>query len=320
MTVQNAIDEFLIAVEADGLSRSSVRWYRAILKPLGERLGAQQLGDVTTNMMRRYLVDLRNRDNRYQSEQTTRPEVQGGLSEESVAAHVRALHRFWSWATAEYRLTANPMSSIKRPPRRSPQPKGIDLADLRKLFAATADDPSGSRNRAILAFLIDTGCRAEGVIGLELSKFDPDQRRAIVTEKGRKTRTVFLTETTILLIEAWGRVRPKNATTVFCSLSNLTSGKPLSYEGLMHILSVLKARAGVTGRVNPHSFRHAFARQYIKNGGDLSTLSRLMGHSDTAVTSWYYAVFTGEELAHLHDRFSPLKGVIDKPDEPPENP
>jgi integrase/recombinase XerD len=319
MTVSAAIDDFLIAAEADGASRSTVRWYRAILKPFAKQLGSYQLEEVTTNMIRRYIVDLRNRDNRYEGGISTRPTAQGGLSPESVNGHVRALKRLWAWAVVEYRLTADPMAGIRRPARKAPQPKAIDLADLRALFAATTEDTAGSRDRAILAFLIDTGCRAEGLTGLDLARLDLANRWAIVTEKGRKTRKVFLSELTVSLLEAWGAVRPQNAQTVFCSLSQRTYGKPLSYEGLTQVLERLKVRAGVTGRVNPHSFRHAFARQYIMNGGDLATLSRQMGHSDTAVTSWYYAVFTGEELAHLHDRFSPLKGVFNEPDESTKN-
>lgn len=56
------------------------------------------------------------------------------------------------------------------------------------------------------------------------------------------------------------------------------------------------------------------------NDGDLAAFSRQMGDRDIAVTSWYYAVFKGEELAHLHDRFRPLNGNLDKPDEGAENP
>ncbi|MDX2138694.1 MAG: tyrosine-type recombinase/integrase [Chloroflexota bacterium] len=302
----------MIAIQADGLSRSSVRWYSAMLKPLGDHFRDLQLADVTTALLRRYVVGLRTRDSRYEGSASSRPEAAGGLSDESVSAHIRALHRFWNWATIEYRLQSNPMLNIKRPSRRSPQPKGIDLADLRALFAATGDDIAGCRDRAIMAFLIDTGCRAQGLTGLELARLDMSQRRAVVIEKGKRTRTVFFTDRTAALLEQWAAVRPSVATTVFCSLGPRVYGKPLSYEGLTFILDHLKTKAGVAGRVNPHSFRHAFARQYIMNGGDLATLSQLMGHSDSTVTSWYYAVFTDGELSNMHDRFSPAKGVLDE--------
>ena len=64
--------------------------------------------------------------------------------------------------------------------------------------------------------------------------------------------------------------------------------------------------AGVTGRVNPHAFRHAFAREYILNGGDLASVSGMLGHSRIAVTKQFYAVFQAEELRAKHEVFSPV--------------
>ena len=65
-------------------------------------------------------------------------------------------------------------------------------------------------------------------------------------------------------------------------------------------------QAGVKGHVNPHSFRHAFARDYILSGGDLATLSQLMGHSSILVTKKYYARFNVKELQEKHARHSPV--------------
>ena len=67
-----------------------------------------------------------------------------------------------------------------------------------------------------------------------------------------------------------------------------------------------KRRAGLQGRVNPHAFRHAFAREYILNGGDLASLSDFMGHTQIAVTKQFYAVFLAEELRAKHDAFYPV--------------
>jgi site-specific recombinase XerD len=65
-------------------------------------------------------------------------------------------------------------------------------------------------------------------------------------------------------------------------------------------------RAGVTGRVNPHSFRHMFACEYLLSGGDLATLADLLGHSSVEVTKTFYAIFTFSGLQHVHSRHSPI--------------
>ena len=82
-------------------------------------------------------------------------------------------------------------------------------------------------------------------------------------------------------------------------------------NSVIQMLRRHKRRAGVTGRVNPHSFRHAFAREYILNGGDLASVSDIMGHSQLAVTKQFYAVFNAEELRDKHTAFSPVSHLPD---------
>ena len=64
------------------------------------------------------------------------------------------------------------------------------------------------------------------------------------------------------------------------------------------------------GRVNPHSFRHTFGKEYVKAGGDIFTLARIMGHSDVNTTAQHYAVFNSEEVAASHEKYSPIHQLI----------
>ena len=72
------------------------------------------------------------------------------------------------------------------------------------------------------------------------------------------------------------------------------------------MLKRLKRKSGVKGPVNPHSFRHGFAREYLTNGGNLASLADTLGHSDVRVTWASYAVFTFDELKAAHARYSPV--------------
>ena len=77
----------------------------------------------------------------------------------------------------------------------------------------------------------------------------------------------------------------------------------------------LAGKAGIKGRFNPHSLRHAFARRVLQQGADLATVSQLMGHSSVEVTVRFYARWADDELGELHDRYSPLMGLLDPPEE-----
>jgi site-specific recombinase XerD len=84
-------------------------------------------------------------------------------------------------------------------------------------------------------------------------------------------------------------------------------GTALTTNGVRLMLERVGKRAGVRGRINAHSFRHAFARSFFRNGGNLAALGRLLSHAPgSTVTAKYYAVWDDRELQEFHERYSPL--------------
>lgn len=306
------MDEFQVANAADGLKPTTLAWYRVRLSKFVSHVGGEILiQEISTAMIREWIIVLRGR------EKLSVGHGSGQVKMHTLHGYMRALRRFWRWSCLEYDITPNPMDRVRLPQRPRPEPKAISLDDLRAIFIACDESPEGLRDRALIAFLCDTGCRAGGALGLTVEDCDLAHLRARVVEKGDRPRVVpFSTFTAYHLIK-WFEVRPKG-TAVFCSLKK-RRGLPLSYSGLAKILSRLKEKAGVKGRVNPHSFRHGFAREYVRNGGDLSSLSRLLGHSGIGVTADYYAVFSEPEIAEFHAKYSPIRNLINehnRPDSP----
>ncbi|MBN1286914.1 MAG: site-specific integrase [Anaerolineae bacterium] len=102
----------------------------------------------------------------------------------------------------------------------------------------------------------------------------------------------------------WLKVRPKADTDrVFVGV-NGTPG-PLQYDGLRTMLLRRGDAGRCEGPVNPHAFRHGFAKSYVLAGGDLFTLADLLGHEDFTMTKAFYAIFGFEELRQPHDKYSP---------------
>lgn len=302
MNIETALDEFDLANKADGLSGATMKWYRSILKPLIVHFADADSGTITTKQLREYIVDIRERKTRYQNA-PQRPTTEGGLSKDSVDGHIRAIKRFFEWCSTEYSHT-NPAKGIKRPKPATPEPKAIDEKDFVKLFNATQDTEAGTRDRAMLAVLADTGCRLGGLLSMKLPNLEMSRRRCRVTEKGVKSRWVYFTHYTAGLLQLWLQTRKSGTESVWVAMD---TREPLTQSGVHEILKRLKSRAGVTGRVNPHSFRHNFAREYIRSGGDVVTLAKILGHS-VEVTAAYYAVFAPDELQEFHDKHTPMKG------------
>ena len=102
---------------------------------------------------------------------------------------------------------------------------------------------------------------------------------------------------------------PTTTTGVFVGMGGRNPGERLSARGVSHMLIRRSKEADTEEPTNPQAFRHGFARMYLLAGGDLATLSRIMGHSDVGITSNFYSIFTVEELQRQHDEFSPLAEV-----------
>lgn len=150
----------------------------------------------------------------------------------------------------------------------------------------------------------NAGCRVRAVVGMRVQDLDLDRRMAYLREKGDKRHFGFFTERTRCALYAWLGVRPDDrGHRLFLSLGSNGNGA-LSAQGIRQVLRRLKRKAGVKGPVNPHSFRHASSREYLKNGSDLASLADLLSHSDVRVTWQAYAVFTFDELKAAHERFS----------------
>ncbi len=75
--------------------------------------------------------------------------------------------------------------------------------------------------------------------------------------------------------------------------------------GVYQMLRRLAKEANITGRFNPHAFRHGWAREALRKGANLD-VAQLLGHEDESTTARFYARWSDAELKERHSQFSPL--------------
>lgn len=299
MLLGEAVNSYLMARKSEVAPRT-IEYYRRALGPLVEWLGSKDFAEVTRDDLRRFRHD-------YLLEQDWQVST--------LHKNLRALRSFFKWAMEEDYRDDNPALALKLPPLPNQPPKAISKGDKHKMIVQAREDietglECAVRDYALVLFLADSGCRVGGLVGLTVDDLELHQRRAIVREKGKgggnNSRPVFFSVITASALAVWLAERKprQDVSNIFLT----RSGWPMDKSTVHRLLRRLGARAGVTGRCNAHSFRHAFAREYLDNHADLGTVSQLLGHSDLDTTHEFYARWTTAELQERHERFSPLAG------------
>lgn len=310
MRLSEVLENLCLAIRADGATKESVVSYRRKMKGVIDFLGDAEIEGVSVTDLRRYIAYLRDKRVKWEYHPRLEPQKEG-LSKFTIAGHIKSIKRVWNFAEQEGIITENVARRIKTPAPKREKPKGISQEDFEALLRTTeGGSVTDLRDKAILLFLRDTGARVGGLCGLTVDDVDLAEGLAVLREKGSKVRIVPFSPLTAQAIADWLEVRPTDqGDWLFITLANRASGG-LTGNGVRHVLKQRAKAAGVTGPHNPHSFRHAFARDFLMSGGDLATLSRILGHSSVEITVRFYAIFSTAELAAKHRLHSPVSRMM----------
>ncbi len=160
----------------------------------------------------------------------------------------------------------------------------------------------GSRNRAIILVLLDTGIRLSELTGMHVVDIDAESGRFKVLGKGRKERMVRLGKTTRKALWRYLMHRPQNKSS---ELWLTEEGRPLNPSGIQAMVKRLKERAGVNGSGSVHRFRHTFALDFLRVDKNVFNLQYLLGHSDLDMVRRYTAALGVEDALKAHEKASP---------------
>ncbi len=230
------------------------------------------------------------------------------LAPPSIARHLVALKMFYRFLRLEGRVQQATVDLLSAPAlwERIPHVLSPDSVE-RLLQAPKTEDRFGLRDRALLETLYATGARATEVVQLRMENLYLDHGFCRCFGKGNKQRIVPLGKPAIAALKSYlGDLRPKlterqpDAPWVFLS----RAAKPLTREMLWVLVKKYVQRAGITGKVSPHTLRHSFATHLLEGGADLRTVQELLGHANIRTTQLYTHVDRAR-LKAIHRKFHP---------------
>jgi len=190
--------------------------------------------------------------------------------------------------------------------------KTLSKEQIQKILGAIDKKSSrGFRNFTMILLLLDSGIRLSELIGLQMEDIDFLQSFILVKGKGNKERVVpFGSQVRRTLRRYITHFRPESDSPRTNEVFLTEDGFPLTPRAVQSMLLRLSKQAKMSGvRLNPHRFRHTFAKIFLMNGGDIFSLQKILGHSSLEVVKMYVNLITSDILDQ-HRKFSPVDNTF----------
>jgi len=223
---------------------------------------------------------------------------------------------FCKWLLREGWLESNPCAGLAAPKEPKVLIPLFEPSDVEKLLKVAAGSKgfTGARDAAVIMTLYDTGIRVSELCSVTDPDLDLAGRRLLVHGKGDKERTVYFGLQTRKLLTNYLTAREAALAgldvlpcrvLVSTVVTAAGSTMPLTPNYVAKMIRRHSRAAGVRcKRPSPHTLRHTFAVQFLRGGGSVFALQRLLGHETLEMTRRYVQL-ADADLKEAHAMASP---------------
>jgi site-specific recombinase XerD len=213
----------------------------------------------------------------------------------SPASRARALVaiRSWlKWIAREGLIERDLSNGITLPKLEQRLPKPIDPDELTRLLGALPTETvRDKRDRALVQFLVSTGCRISEALALDRTDFPRTGIRLVVSGKGSKQRSVYLTTDAREALEEYLAVRDDASMALFVNFDRSVAddrGRRLTPAGARYIVRRIRRQLGAWSFKSPHVARHTAATTLLEvTGGDVRLVQEVLGHANLNTLQGY---------------------------------
>ena len=269
------------------LAETTITGYRRYFTLFADFIGDKDIEEITRFDVIEFLNHL----------QATRN--MGGHTLYDVRARLSTL---WTWAGVELGIP-NVVAKVAKPTYKTPEIIPYTQDEIKRLVNAMEYDTgwttrngrrtrskrsTAARDKAIILTLLDTGIRASELCALTVGDYDENRGRLhILHGKGDKGRFVVTGKRCQKVL--WRYLSQRQDAKDKEPLFATNTGEHLERHNLYHLIMRCGKRANVK-KAGLHRFRHTFAIEFLRNGGNVFQLQELLGHEDVSTVLIYIKI------------------------------
>lgn len=299
-TLSQALESFMLNCRAERKSPKTMRGYRDVIKRFISSTGDIKATELVPDHIREYIASLTGLPGKVAGSQ---------YSSHTMMKHYQVIRTWVKWMYAQELIPTCPTDKTKAPRLGDRLPSVLTDEEVQAIFRYLKEVKGRYRDEVIFTLFLDTGMRLEEVANLKVSDVHiEDGWIHIASGKGDKEAVVPLgnrcARDLYTYIHRHRKAKPGEQR-VFIG----RDGNGLSYHGLaLMIRKVIGAIRIGDGKSGPHVLRHTMATNFLRAGGNMETLRRILRHNDIKVTQ-VYAHLANEDILMEHRLLSPLDFV-----------
>jgi site-specific recombinase XerD len=297
--LKSAISDYLLYLESElGKSPLTVKNYDHQLRDFESAATVDSPSKIDKQTIRQYKQHL----HRFQT-------PHGQLLTVRTKNHrLTVLRAFLRYLIQEEELDVYPPDRVTRFKEDPRQVKVLFSDQMHRLLdAPDTKTLRGKRDLSILQTFFSTGMRLSELTSLDRKDMNFKTREISVRGKRGKVRVVFLSDAAVEALKDYLAKREDNHAPLFIRvMKDMPDIEPekfrLSVRSIQNIVKKYALIAGIVTDPSPHTLRHSFATDLLRNGADLRSVQEMLGHKDLSTTQIYTHV-TNPQLKEIHKKF-----------------
>lgn len=204
----------------------------------------------------------------------------------------------------------NVFSKVKKLKEDKAKPRQVPADDLKQFLKVLYTQYyTDLRMKTVVYALLESYCRVNELCNLKID--DIDFQTGLITlykTKNSNFRVVPVSKKVLRMLKFLIKENEIfNTEYIFTTVR----GSKISENSLRRSVREVSKRAGLTRNITPHQIRHAGAVESIRNGIDIRSLQKMLGHSKIETTTIYLNIHD-ESLIEAQSKYSPLSILENK--------